>query len=143
MVEDANAFAWGTAMDYLGRHFPRFLRAHWDYIRDRGFDSLDSLLSLRARSLFVFFKYYLHRQAPGRSDFFDFLHVSYAPYCDVFVTERNVCNVLTIVSANSRVAWKRLAQGQYVPRSINTESGTGTLQIDGTLGCSQATFGRF
>jgi hypothetical protein len=94
MVEDANAFAWGTAMDYLGRHFPRFLRAHWDYICDREFDSLDSLLSLRARSLFVFFKYYLHRQAPGKSDFFDFLHVSYAPYCDVFVTERNVCNVL-------------------------------------------------
>ena len=49
----------------------------------------------------------------------------------------------TIVSANSRVAWKRLAQGQYVPRSINTESGTGTLQMDGTLGCFQATFGRF
>ena len=82
-VEDARFFAWGTAMDYLGRHFPHFLRSQQKYIKKRESESLDSLLSLRVSSFFVFYKYYLHGQSPGFSDFMDFAHVSYAPYCDI------------------------------------------------------------
>lgn len=99
-VDDASAFAWGNAMDYLGRHFPHFLRSHREYIRRGEFESLASLFSLRIRSLFLFFKYYLHGQSPGPSDFLDFAHVSYAPYCSVFVTERNACNVLNRIKNN-------------------------------------------
>lgn len=36
----------------------------------------------------------LHRQSPNESDFLDFAQISYAPYCDVFVTERNASDVL-------------------------------------------------
>lgn len=100
VVDDASCFAWGTAMDYLGQHFPDFLKSNWGFIRKRGFDSLDSLLSLRIRSLFLFFKYYLHGQSPGKSDFLDLAHVLYAPYCSVFVTERNACNVLNRIKSN-------------------------------------------
>ena len=99
-VDDANAFAWGNAIDYLRRHFPRFLKSHWRYIHKREFESLASLFSLRIRSLFLFFKYYLHGQSPGASDFLDFAHVSYAPYCSVFITERNACNVLNRIKSN-------------------------------------------
>lgn len=99
-VDDASPFAWGDGMDYLGRHFPHFLGSHLRFIRKRNFDGLNSLLSLRIRSLFVFFKYYLHGQSPEESDFMDFAHVSYAPYCNVFVTERNVCNVLNHIKSS-------------------------------------------
>ena len=99
-VDDASCFAWGTAMDYLGRHFPHFLKSHWKFISKRGFDGLDSLLFLRIRYLFVFFKYYLHGQSPRISDFLDLAHVSYAPYCSVFITERNACNVLNQIKSN-------------------------------------------
>jgi len=99
-VEDASYFAWGAMVDYLERHFPNFLKSNRRFIRKRGVDSLDSLLFLRIRFLFLFFKYYLHGQSPRISDFLDLAHVSYAPYCSVFVTERNVCNVLNRIKSN-------------------------------------------
>ena len=102
-VGDASFFAWGTSMDYLNRHFPHFLKSQQNYIKKHEIKSLDSLLSLRIRSLFVFYKYYLHGQSPGPSDFMDFAHVSYAPYCDVFVTERNVSNVLNHIKSTRNI----------------------------------------
>lgn len=90
--DQADSFAWYNTVDYLGRHFVEFLRR---FRNKAGEFKVDSLLSLRITSLFLFYKYYIHGQSPGKSDFMDFNHVSYAPYCDVFVTERNVCNVLT------------------------------------------------
>ena len=90
-TDEADFFAWCNTVDYLGRHFPRFL------LRFKGSANtlnIDSLLSLRIRSLFIFYKYYIHDQSPGRTDFLDFAHVSYAPYCHAYVTERNVYNVL-------------------------------------------------
>lgn len=89
--DDAEFFAWCNAVDYLGRHFIEFLRLFKD---DANGFRVDRLLSLHIRSLFLFYKYYIHGQSPGQSDFLDFAHVSYAPYCDVYVTERNACNVL-------------------------------------------------
>lgn len=89
--EDADLFAWCNAVDYLGRHFIEFLKP---FKEDASSFKADKLLSLHIRSLSLFFKYYLHGQSPGKSDFLDFAHVSYAPYCDVYVTERNACNVL-------------------------------------------------
>jgi len=89
--DDAEFFAWCNAVDYLGRHFIEFLRPFKD---DASSLKADRLLSLHIRSLFLFYKYYIHGQSPGESDFLDFAHVSYAPYCGVYVTERNTCNVL-------------------------------------------------
>lgn len=89
--DDADFFAWCNAVDYLGRHFIEFLRP---FKNDASRFKVDRLPSLHIRSLFLFYKYYIHGQSPGKSDFMDFAHVSYAPYCDAFVTERNACNVL-------------------------------------------------
>jgi hypothetical protein len=99
-LEDASPFAWATSMDYLSRQFPQFLRKKMSYVEKNGYTSLDSLWSLRVRGLFLFIKYYLHNQLPNDSDFFDFAQVSYAPYCDVFVTEKNVSNVLRRIQSN-------------------------------------------
>ncbi len=93
-VEDAPNFAWAVAMDYLMRQFPNFLRKNMNYIQKHGYASLDSIWSLRIRGLYIFLKYYLHNQLPNDSDFFDFGQITYAPYCNVFVTERNASNVL-------------------------------------------------
>lgn len=89
--EDAEFFAWCNAVDYLGRHFIEFLRP---FKNDASNFKADRLLSLHIRSLFLFYKYYVHGQSPGTSDFLDFAHVSYAPYCNAYFTERNACNVL-------------------------------------------------
>jgi len=89
--DDAEFFAWCNAVDYLGRHFINFLAS---FKNDASNFKADRLISLYIRSLFLFYKYYVHDQAPGTSDFLDFAHVSYAPYCNVYVTERNACNVL-------------------------------------------------
>lgn len=55
-----------------------------------------------ARSLFLFYKFYIHGQTPITSDFMDFAHISYAPYFHVYVTEKNVSNVLNHIKANKR-----------------------------------------
>lgn len=98
---DSEAFVWALAMEYLGRHFPQFLKHHLKSIQESDFDYFDSLLSLNIRSFLVFFKYYLHGQSPEKSDFLDFAHASYAPYCNVYVTERNISNVLKHIKAES------------------------------------------
>ncbi|MCB9154622.1 MAG: hypothetical protein H6649_11305 [Caldilineae bacterium] len=87
----AQEFAWQNVYEYLGRHFPWFLSRYWDKT-----GNLDTQYfpSVQIRALFLFYKYYIHGQSPERSDFFDFAHVSYSPYVDVFVTERNASNVL-------------------------------------------------
>lgn len=93
-LEDADHFAYATTLDYLSRQFPDFLRENKRYFRKYLSRATFSMLSLRIRSLFLFLKYYVHGQSPGPSDFFDFAQISYAPYCTVFVTERNASNVL-------------------------------------------------
>jgi hypothetical protein len=95
--EDADFFAWCNAGDYLRRHFIEFLKPFRD---DASSFKAARLLSLHIRSLFLFYKYYIHGQSPGKSDFLDFAHVSYAPYCDVYVTERNACNVLKRIKSS-------------------------------------------
>ncbi len=102
-VEDASKFAFATSMDYFARQFPEFFKSKMNYFRKWSYTGLSSIFSLRLRSLFIFFKYYLHDQSPKRSDFMDYAHVSYSPYCDVFVTERNVCNVLNHIKKHDDI----------------------------------------
>jgi hypothetical protein len=87
----AEEFAWCNTVDFLGRHFRGFLRRFDDKASD-----LDTsrIPSVHMRSLFLFYKYYIHQKVPQKSDFMDFASVSYAPYVDVYVTERDVMNVL-------------------------------------------------
>jgi hypothetical protein len=90
--DDAELFAWANTLDFLLRYFPRFLLPFKGNLQ--AFDT-KKLKSVHVRSLFLYFKYYVHGQSPTESDFMDFAHVSYLPYVDTYVTERNVLNVLT------------------------------------------------
>lgn len=90
--ENAELFAWATSLDFLIRHFPNVLLPFKGNLQSF---NTPKLKSLYIRSLFLYFKYYVHEQNPLKSDFMDFAHVSYLPYVDVFVTERNVLNVLS------------------------------------------------
>jgi hypothetical protein len=96
-TDQAQLFAWSNTVDFLGRYFRDFLMQFKDDA-----PSLDTtkLASVHMRGLFLFYKYYIHGQSPTRSDFMDFAHVSYAPYVDYYVTERNVANVLRHISAS-------------------------------------------
>jgi len=91
-------FAWCNAVDFLGRYFPGFLSKFRDDASS--FDS-SKISSIQMRSLLLFYKYYIYGQVPDRSDFMDFAHVSYAPYVDVYVTERNVLNALRHIKSNN------------------------------------------
>ncbi len=91
LPEEADWFAWCNAIDYFSRNFPAFLSS----FRDNPSSFIArSIPSLYGRSLFLYFKYYVHNQKITNSDFFDLNHISYAPYCDLFITERNASNVL-------------------------------------------------
>lgn len=90
--DDAELFAWATTLDFLLRYFPQFLLPFKGNLKS--FDT-KKLKSIHVRSLFLYFKYYVHGQSPTESDFIDFAHVSYLPYVDTYVTERNVLNVLS------------------------------------------------
>ena len=98
--DQAERFAWMNGVDYLRRHFFGFLRR---FKNRPGEPKMERLPSVRVRSLFVFYKYYVHGQSPGESDFLDFAQVSYAPYCDVYVTENNACNVLRRIRINGHM----------------------------------------
>jgi hypothetical protein len=87
----AEEFARRNTMDFLGREFGSFLERF-----RRGASGLDTrkILSVHMRSLFLFYKYYIHHKVPQKSDFMDFALVGYAPYVDVYVSERDVVDVL-------------------------------------------------
>jgi hypothetical protein len=90
-VAQAREFAWFNTVDFLSREFRGFLRPF-----EHNASDLDTskIPSVHMRSLFLFYKYYIHGKVPERSDFMDFASVSYAPYVDVYVTERDAMNVL-------------------------------------------------
>lgn len=93
----AEEFAWFNTVDFLGRHFPDFLRRFHD---DASALDTSKIPSVQIRSLLLFYKYYIHYRVPQESDFIDFASVSYAPYVDIYVTERDVMNVLRHIKGN-------------------------------------------
>jgi len=96
-VDNAETFAWANSLNYLLRYFPQYLLPFKGNLK--AFDT-SNLKSLYIRSIFLYFKYYVHGQSPNKSDFMDFAHLSYLPYVDAYVTERNVLNVLSHMKAN-------------------------------------------
>lgn len=90
-TEQAELFAWGNSVDYLGRYFPKFLTR---FKNNASSLKTERIPSLHIRGLFLFYKYYIYGQSPSRSDFLDFAHVSYVPYLNGYITERNVLNIL-------------------------------------------------
>lgn len=95
-VDSAETFAWANTLGYLVRDFPEYLLK----ANVRSFDTT-KLKSIYLRGLFLYFKYYIHGQAPNKSDFMDFANLSYLPYIDVYATERNVLNTLSRIKARN------------------------------------------
>ena len=91
-VEHSDKFAWATTLSFLLEYFPEFLLPYKKKLKD--FDT-SILKSVYFRSQFLYFKYYVHKQRPQKSDFMDYVHISYFPYLDAYVTEKNVLEVLT------------------------------------------------
>lgn len=91
-VDSAETFAWANTLDYLLRDFPEYLLP---FKGNLGAFDTSKLKSIYLRSLFLYFKYYVHGQTPNKSDFMDFANLSYVPYVDVYVTERNALNTLS------------------------------------------------
>jgi len=60
--------------------------------------------SVRLFALVNFYKYYLGRREPSRlSDFGDFGHLGFLPYCDLAVMERDLCEVLNQIKQHHDV----------------------------------------
>ncbi len=89
--EQAQEFCTLNVLDFLGRYFKEFL---FPFLDDASLFKSSNLPSLQMRSLLLFYKYYIHNQSPKKSDFIDFAIVSYVPYVDKYVTEKNVMNAL-------------------------------------------------
>lgn len=87
--DQAYTFSQLNGIDYFCRHEPHFLKR----IGVRDFVP-EGIPSLFARSLFLFYKYYIHGQSPEKSDFIDYAHIAYLPYVNVYVTEKNASNVI-------------------------------------------------
>lgn len=85
----ARTFALCNGLSYFLRHEIKIIKR----IGPRNFIP-EGISSQFIRSLYLFYKYYIHGQSPSKSDFLDFAHVSYAPYFDFFVAEKNASNVL-------------------------------------------------
>lgn len=95
--EQALDFAEQNAIDFLLRRFPSVLKS----INNTGLKFNPAHLpSIQIRSLFIFYKYYIYHQSPMKSDFLDFANISYAPYADFFVTEKNAMNALKHIKSN-------------------------------------------
>lgn len=90
-TSQAQEFARCNTFDFLGRQFRSFLEK---FRLDSSALDTSKLRSVHMRSLFLFYKYYIHHKVPQDSDFMDFASVGYAPYVDVYVTERDAMNVL-------------------------------------------------
>jgi len=73
-----------------------FLKYEPDFLRSIGIRKFlpESVPTQFARSLLLFYKYYIHEQSPTKSDFFDFAHISYLPYVDYYIAEKNISNVI-------------------------------------------------
>lgn len=99
-IDEADFFCWANNMQYLSRHFLSFLLQFKE--NPSNLDT-NKIPSIQSRSLLLFYKFYIHGQTPNKSDFLDFAHVSYAPYFDYFVTEKNIGNVMKHIKQNSEL----------------------------------------
>lgn len=96
----ANLYAEGVMAFQLANRAPDFMLR----FKDR-FSELNTqvFLSLRTPPLVSFYKYYLGDRKPKLSDLADLTHLTYAPYCSIYVTERDLCNVLRQVKRGSNL----------------------------------------
>jgi hypothetical protein len=96
--EDAFEFSKLNGIDYFRRYDQSFLRdlemSSQEFIPS-------GIRSQFARSIFLFYKYYIHGQSPIKSDFMDFANISYLPYFHNYVTEKNIFNTIRHIQGES------------------------------------------
>ena len=93
-------FTFINGLDYFRRQDVKFIQ---NKLSSLNVFQPECLPSQYVRSLLVFYKYYIHNQSPHKSDFFDFAIISYFPYFDNFITEKNVSNVLKHIQSSLNI----------------------------------------
>jgi len=96
--KDALEFAKLNALDYFRRHDTAFLRGLSQPLHE--FDPT-GIPSQFMRSVFLFYKFYMHDKSPNKSDFLDFANISYLPYVSHYVTERDVLNTINHIKSTT------------------------------------------
>ena len=96
--EEAFEFARLNGLNYFRRNDKSFIHKI-----DHGPASFEprGIQSQFARSIFLFYKFYIHGKSPNKSDFMDFANISYLPYFDVYVTEWDVLNTLKHIKTST------------------------------------------
>lgn len=87
----AELFAEGVIALQLADRAPNFMLRYENCVSKL---QTKVLQSLWLAPLVSFYKYYLSDRAPKPSDLPDLAHLIYAPYCSVYVTERDICSIL-------------------------------------------------
>jgi len=99
--EQAPEFADYIIMQWLADTHPDFLASFKDRVQHL---RTECFLSVRIHPLVIFYKYYLQGREPDQlSDFGDLYHLSYLPYCNLVIIERDLCNVLNQIKQDHNV----------------------------------------
>ena len=102
--EQADLFVDLIVIQWLSTNHLDFLNRYKDRSEDL---HLKCFSSIRMYAYVLFYKYYLGNRTPKKlSDFGDFGHLPFFPYCDLVVMERDLCNILNQIKRNSTILVK-------------------------------------
>ena len=91
-IQQADEFASGIVRQWLADTHYEFLASFKDRVQKL---HTEVFRSVRLFALVNFYKYYLGRREPAKlPDFGDEFHLSYIPYCELAIMERDLCEVL-------------------------------------------------
>jgi hypothetical protein len=94
----AGIFAWMVTAQWLSGSHPDFMKKLNDkrcLLKAEGFPSIQLF------AYYVYYKYYLNKRQPkALSDFGDFFHLFYFPYCRLIIVERNMCSILNKIQSH-------------------------------------------
>ena len=97
-IEQAEQFAWMQVIQWLGQIHRDFLVRFQNNIQDF---HTNVFLSIRLFAQVIFYKYYIGQREPKKiSDFGDLAHIFPIPYCNMLITERDLCNILNQIKRN-------------------------------------------
>ena len=99
--EQAGEFANLQVVQWLADCHPEFLASTRSLPPEPCKLHTEVFLSVRLYAHVMFYKYYVEqREVKRKSDFGDLLHLFTIPYCDLFITERDLCDILRRIKRN-------------------------------------------
>ncbi|TFH25494.1 hypothetical protein E4G67_00930 [Candidatus Bathyarchaeota archaeon] len=89
--KQAKEFAWYITYQWLLNQHRIFIEQFTDNLSNL---KVEVFQSIQLRSSVQFYKYYLGRRTPKTSDFGDLFHLSYLPYCETAILEKDLGETL-------------------------------------------------